>query len=164
MLRCAHEGWATLRTRAKTAPTGAAPGAGMGVGRRGRGPRAPWLGATREVRVPGPLRGEAIRSHARRGWGRGRSRQGAPSGRAAAHRATCARGRARPGAPHGGGREEGERGERRGETHHGLDGRQQPLTGIYPRTGREEEEGEGVYSTREREWGVGVHMGEGNGA
>jgi hypothetical protein len=113
----------------------------MGVGRRGRGPCAPWLGATREVRVPGPLRGEAVGSHARRGWGRGRSRQGAPSGRAAAHRATRARGRARLGAPHGGGREEGERGERRGETHHGLDGRQQPLTGIHPRTGREWERG-----------------------
>jgi hypothetical protein len=41
-------------------------------------------------------------------------------------------------------------GGRRGETHHGLDGRQQPLTGIHPRVGREVEESEGGYFARER--------------
>jgi hypothetical protein len=36
----------------------------------------------------------------------------------------------------------GEGREEREETHHGLDRRQQPLTGIHPRTGREVEERE----------------------
>jgi hypothetical protein len=60
--------------------------------------------------------------------------------------------------------EEREGREDRG-THHGLDGRQQPLTGIHPRTRREVErggrEGEGGYFAREREnGGRGTH-GEG---
>jgi hypothetical protein len=61
-----------------------------------------------------------------------------------------------------------ERGGWRGETHHGLDGRQQPLTGIHLGQGeswREVEEGEGGYFAREREWGRGgARRGEGESA
>jgi hypothetical protein len=88
-----------------------------GLHARGQGAQGPcWWG-----RAAGALRrGGSARRAARQG-GAARAGEGPTSGHTR------------------GGRE---RGGRREETHHGLDGRQQPLTGIHPRTGREVEERE----------------------
>jgi hypothetical protein len=54
--------------------------------------------------------------------------------------------------------------EREGRgTHHGLDGRQQPLTGIHPRDGREVERGRRRLLCVAKRVGEGVHGGAGWG-
>jgi hypothetical protein len=112
--------------------------------------------ARRELGVRDRLRAGAAHT-----WAWCRARQGQGPARA------WGRGRRTGGGARPGGAAQGEGGER-GErgTQHGLDGRQQPLTGIHPRAGREVEEREGGYFSREREWGRGggAHGGKGGGA
>jgi hypothetical protein len=115
--------------------------------RTGKGPRRGYEGA-------------ALGRGARKGLRRARGRAGgAAGGRVGApgEAGGGAGGRVHQGKGPARGAVQGEEG--RGEVHHGLDGRQQSLTGIHTRAGREE--GEGGYSAREREWGRGSMGGRG---